>query len=385
METLLLIADEKIEKEFMKQMIEMYDSHIEVIAEVGDEVLACELVLKYRPDIVLLDIQTLTLEANQTVKKIISLCPELWFVIFAACDTFFTKSLVKKRNFLRHVPKPGCAADVLPLIKEAREQVKQRKKRIYGYEWLHASLTRQVTSIKTTKTLSLSENAIQYPFRYESMLLEHIRCGEWEKGQEILAILLKEILSQPIHLELIKMCLLELVIVASRAAIEGGAEFEQITLLDCACLEDLQACYDEKMIISWISRVFHRIMGRMKEYKGTMNRYAIEQACQYIIKNYSKNISLEEVSQVVHLSPSYFCRLFKQERGYNFVDFLTKVRIETAKKMLRNSNDTTVRIATAIGYKDASYFIRIFKQTVEMTPNQYRNANRVHGAFCVKL
>jgi two-component system response regulator YesN len=107
-----------------------------------------------------------------------------------------------------------------------------------------------------------------------------------------------------------------------------------------------------------------------------MNARVINKASDYIVKNCHKNLSLEEVAHTVHLSPFYFSRLFKAEKGMNFVEFLTKARIERAKRMLKYPDQTIARIALECGYQDASYFCRVFRQEVNVTPNQYRAASR---------
>ncbi|MDU2065730.1 MAG: response regulator [Sporomusaceae bacterium] len=222
----------------------------------------------------------------------------------------------------------------------------------------------------------LTEGPLQYPFQYERVLLEQIRCGDRTKAQEALGLLLNEIFSKHASIEIVKACVLELIIVTSRAAVEGGASLEKLTLLNFNYLDQLQECTNKQQVEEWLHDLLDKLVDNMLDNRASMNVRVIHKACEYIVRNYHKNISLEEVAQTVHLSPFYFSRLFKQERGYNFVDFLTKVRIDKAKKMLQNSDYTAVRIATEVGYKDASYFSRVFRQAVEMTPNQYRHAVR---------
>lgn len=117
-------------------------------------------------------------------------------------------------------------------------------------------------------------------------------------------------------------------------------------------------------------------MDNMLENRSSMNVRVINRACDYIVKNCHRNISLEEVAQTVHLSPFYFSRLFKKEKGYNFADFITQVRLDRAKKMLQSTDYTVVRIAAEVGYQDASYFCRVFRHGLGITPNQYRNGLR---------
>jgi two-component system response regulator YesN len=222
----------------------------------------------------------------------------------------------------------------------------------------------------------LSTGPFNYPFHYERTVLDKVRCGDRKQAKEALHELLDGIFASKAGMDTVKACVLELLIVLSRSAVEGGANLEQLTLLNLNCINHLHECSNKSQVEAWMFESLDHFMDNMLENRSSMNLRVINKACDYIVKNYHKNISLEEVAQTVHLSPFYFSRLFKQEKGYNFVDFLTKVRIDKAKKMLQNPDFTAVRIAAEVGYQDASYFSRVFRQTMGMTPNQYRNEIR---------
>jgi len=92
----------------------------------------------------------------------------------------------------------------------------------------------------------------------------------------------------------------------------------------------------------------------------------------YIQKHYAQELSMQGVAQVMNYSETHFCRLFKQCFKVNFSAYLNEYRIEQAKKMLLATNATVKEIATACGYQDNSYFIRVFKRFTGMTPLDYR-------------
>ncbi len=100
--------------------------------------------------------------------------------------------------------------------------------------------------------------------------------------------------------------------------------------------------------------------------------YIVEKAKEYIESNYSKNINLEDLSNYVFLSASYFSRFFKQKSGENFVDYLIKVRMEKAKLLLANTNYKTYEISEMVGYRKPRYFSTLFKSYTGKTPTEYR-------------
>lgn len=107
-------------------------------------------------------------------------------------------------------------------------------------------------------------------------------------------------------------------------------------------------------------------------------RKIIELAIEFINKNYSQNLSLKQIADVVYMNPNYLCDLFKQETGTYFSDYITRVRIDNAKKLLKTRAELkSYEVAELVGYKDAKYFTQVFKKQVGVTPTDYRD-NKVH-------
>ncbi|MBQ1547894.1 MAG: response regulator [Lachnospiraceae bacterium] len=101
----------------------------------------------------------------------------------------------------------------------------------------------------------------------------------------------------------------------------------------------------------------------------------VGRAKEYILLNYGKDISLDDVSREVDISPYYFSKVFKEETGENFIEYLTNIRIERAKELLRDPNAIGLsmkEISGECGYPDPNYFSRIFKKTVGVTPTEFR-------------
>lgn len=101
-------------------------------------------------------------------------------------------------------------------------------------------------------------------------------------------------------------------------------------------------------------------------------RKIIEAAKQYIITNFSIDLSLESVASYVNMNPNYFSGLFKEESGENFIDFLTRVRIEKAKELLDDYSLKVYEISEMVGYYSPKHFSKVFKRVVGITPIEYR-------------
>ncbi|NLJ91224.1 MAG: response regulator [Clostridiales bacterium] len=134
-------------------------------------------------------------------------------------------------------------------------------------------------------------------------------------------------------------------------------------LLEIDSNENLKKCFLEKVVDLATNIIFQ---------KEKEKNCIILKAIDYISNNYHKDLSLDDISREVDISPYYFSKLFKEETGENFIDYLTKVRINKAKHMLRNNKCSIKEICIEVGYSDPNYFSRIFKKTTGKTPTEYR-------------
>ena len=96
-------------------------------------------------------------------------------------------------------------------------------------------------------------------------------------------------------------------------------------------------------------------------------------AIKYIREHFSEEISLEEVSQAVNISPFYFSRLFKHETGKNFIEFLNDTRMQKAKEYLVDPMYSIKEICHKCGYSDPNYFSRIFRKYEGISPSEWRS------------
>ena len=109
-------------------------------------------------------------------------------------------------------------------------------------------------------------------------------------------------------------------------------------------------------------------MGRAPENIDSI----IYEVKQYIDQNYSASLSLDALAAMVHLSPTYFSKLFKREMGENLSTYILNTRIEHAKLLLRTTDKKAYEIAEAVGIYDPVYFSKIFKKAVGRKPKEYR-------------
>lgn len=100
---------------------------------------------------------------------------------------------------------------------------------------------------------------------------------------------------------------------------------------------------------------------------------AIAKVQQYMEKNYTKTITMKEMAGISNMSPRNLIRRFEQATSNTPLEYLQRFRIENAKKMLENKNYGIEQVAMKSGYEDMSFFRKIFKRHVGMTPREYKD------------
>jgi len=116
-----------------------------------------------------------------------------------------------------------------------------------------------------------------------------------------------------------------------------------------------------------------RVVGStVKETKGNAK---IREVYRYMITNYQRTISLDEVSQYIGMNRSSFCSFYKREKGKTFFADLNEYRIDCSCMMLRETNMPIAEICYAVGFNDVPHFNRTFKKIKGETPNSYKSKN----------
>lgn len=123
----------------------------------------------------------------------------------------------------------------------------------------------------------------------------------------------------------------------------------------------------------YIVKIFHQVIAIRDELATKQDNNMINQAKKYINENYQReDISLNIVASEVFISPSHFSAVFSQKTGQTFIKYLTDLRMNKAKELLKCTHMRTSEIGYLVGYKDPHYFSYLFKKTQHCTPSQYR-------------
>lgn len=150
-------------------------------------------------------------------------------------------------------------------------------------------------------------------------------------------------------------------------------------LLKPSAKEDLIAVLEEAV---WLSK------GRVRQPDFSMqqrdpqekdekaesmkNQALAEHIRVYLEMHYMEDISLQDAAEQLHYSDAYFCRFFKQNFDKSFIMYLSELRVEKAKELLADFTVNIKEIGQKVGYRDSSYFTKVFKRITGVTPSEYR-------------
>ncbi len=139
-------------------------------------------------------------------------------------------------------------------------------------------------------------------------------------------------------------------------------------------------CWSNKKIREKGSKTIEDIVRTIEDRRNNANVILIKDCINYMNKHFSEKITMESVAHLFHFNPSYFSVFFKKCTGKNFMDYLTAIRINTAKELLTNTDKKIYEIANGVGYGDEKYFTKIFRKYIGLTPGEFRKTNMNFGS-----
>jgi len=214
-----------------------------------------------------------------------------------------------------------------------------------------------------------------YPVDLEKKLFESVQRGDYNEAALHAGAFIEWMEgSEGANIMSIRLKLLEFVLWAERLAYENGGMTYRFGSRD-SYLPDVMSLEGSTQLKEWFLDKIKTSCQNIGSKRQERSTDTIKIARDYIGDNFSKDISLDDVSRVVNISPYYFSKLFKEATGENFIEYLTNIRIEKAKDLLKNSDLSMKEICAMCGYSDPNYFSRTFKKNVGLTPTEYKEKN----------
>jgi len=234
-----------------------------------------------------------------------------------------------------------------------------------------ASQSRIGEALQMYKNQAIS-SSYEYFYEKELLLLAKVKTGAIAQAKALINDLLGYVLfSEGWNVSAIRLRAIELTTLLSRVALDGGANADSIFRLNEQFLELISRQSGIEDISLLLLDVVEGFMSAMFNRTDRGNLH-IRQALRYIAAHYAEPLRIADVAKTLHLSPDYFATLFRRTVGESFNAYLMQIRIEESKLLLLSTNDTLTDIAVATGFSDQSYFCKVFKKHMGISPGKYR-------------
>jgi AraC-like DNA-binding protein/ligand-binding sensor protein len=214
-----------------------------------------------------------------------------------------------------------------------------------------------------------------YPLEKERALLDALRRGDESGSRRTLNELLGSVFfSSGSNFELIKFRAVELLVLLSRAVIESGNADAELLDADFRNLQRIQESADQEELADRLNVIVAHFSRRAFSFRAVKHSMALRKAERYIREHFLENPPLHEVASAAGLSPAYFSTVFKEELGESFSDFLSRLKVEKAAELLLGSELSLADVADTCGFQDQSWFSRVFKRHMGVSPGRFREA-----------
>lgn len=256
---------------------------------------------------------------------------------------------------------PVCAPDGLAKSYAAAENALNSK----FYKGNHAVIrTRDI--LKPQTVLSGLE------YRLEKELTALSARGRLPEIEAALDALFGDMSEKKVDIPSAHMVFTDLIGVMNHAAKEKGIPLDRVFVHEVKPADLMVKLTTLEEIRDWFRQCFTTLCGLLNQSVTADSEY-VRQAVASINQNYCKGISQQSVADEIGISSGYLSTIFKAETGVGFSEYLTNVRITRAKSMIDSGMSNFREVSTSCGFQDYSYFFKVFKKTLGLTPKEYRS------------
>lgn len=214
----------------------------------------------------------------------------------------------------------------------------------------------------------------RYPMDLEYKLINNIKTGDFQKARKIMDSIFSDNMSDGVlSIDMAKCLMFNLVSTMIKTMNEFSETLDKDLwqnidpigrMLKCNTIMDMKECMEE---------ILKDVCKYIENKKQSHNVELKDAIIDFIKKNFSEpNLGNAMIADQFNINPAYLSRFFKEQTGEGVLDFINKVRLEKAKKLLKESDMTVADVAQRTGYSNSVALIRVFKKYEGITPGKYR-------------
>lgn len=411
----LIVDDEKTALDIVIHAVSWHEYHIEAIAAADGEE-ALQTIAKERIDIVITDIKMPKMDGLELIRRINSMNQGIICIVMSSYNEFDLVRAAMQLGAYDYLFKPTMMPeDILAVVQKAEEKLRREKvvsKELYQNidrrdafrvllnnsevkEEFKNSLTAKIQANERTLVAVLKLQIAQYQERLK--LSFH---GDYDLMRFTIENILNELARDILRIEVVAVNFYEYhLVIWSEQKTDTKDTFEEKLIDYVKHAREVFHQYYHFSCSFGISRIehdFEQLFDQRIEAQKYMERAAVtgqlfisyrdeasmelsevmKQSLYYIADNlYSKELSLQAVADYVGLSRNYFSKLFKEEVGSNFVDYITRKKLEKAKELYVTTDMKIYEIADKLGYSDWHYLYALYKKEYGHSLSKEKNYN----------
>lgn len=428
-----LVEDESIVREGLKNNIPWREYGYQFMGEASDGEVALPMIRKIRPDVLITDIKMPFMDGLALSQIVTQEIPDIKIIIISGYDEFEYAQRAIRVGVEQYLLKPITRGSLRKVLLELREKIEDEREQKNHLEAFQNEMKEYedysrrkflekvfggVLSVQQiyeeAAKLSIDLNGPSYNLVLLNIQVKRqnpeFGANESEGIERVREALLRYFMRFPEYLvfrwnislfgvlikgeterikEMTERCVgsIEKICAKEESAIEWhvgvGETVERLSLLP-ECYTKVNRILAHRFFDPEQHILTERDMESLsqgREGKGfesaeseNQSRRMLKKGLEYIEDNFSEEtLSLNSVAGAIGVSANYFSSVFSQEMEMTFIEYVTKKRMEKAKKLLRQTEKHSGEIAAEVGYKDAHYFSVVFKKAVGCTPREYRN------------
>ena len=399
----IIVDDEHLTRQGLLEYVDWKSAGIVVVGEATDGLEGLDLVKEVQPDIAICDVRMPKMDGIELAKKIREEFPNCRIIFLSGySDTEYLKSAIKLKA-LDYIEKPFNLIEFQELInktsqsiinerqkrlEEQREAMKMEKSRLYFKNSLIAEVLKGGYSDINKLREALELLNIEFPFKGDYL------CGIFRSQYDIEQEKILEVvnsygvrsniyfISGSIDKDVVVLFSLKHRDMLREVQSYCNEVLEHLNIEEkhsiTASLGSLQKSIDGMKLShseakEALNSKGYKVNSRVIIYDPNKDKSIIRDIESYIQENYQESISISSIASAVYLTPQYLCKLYKIETGETVNDYITKVRIEASKVLLKDRKYKLYEISEKVGYNDANYYARVFKKITGLNPSEYRD------------
>ena len=205
---------------------------------------------------------------------------------------------------------------------------------------------------------------------FKNQIINKLSAGDSSGVKSFLELYTTELISQNLASDKIKNQFFELIVTANNATHSLNKTFSSDTFDNA--FATLSAENDIKLIKEFAQKFLMECTQAVASIKKAEENPIIKKVCTYVDENLAKDISLDTAADFAGVSSFYLSKLFKEEKGETFINYISDKRLEKSRQLLEQTELSIKEITAEVGYNDQNYFSRIFKSKYGLSPKEYR-------------